>query len=79
MATVQIPQDLFMDLLRYHVAEISDPEIAARIRRGLMEKVDAIARRKWYTDSKTAPTAEERERARQRYLDEVGVPPDFRW
>ncbi len=32
-----------------------------------------------YAKYKTAPTAEEREQARQAYLDKRGVFPDFRW
>lgn len=32
-----------------------------------------------YTKSKTASTEEEREEARQDYLDAVGMHPDFRW
>ena len=32
-----------------------------------------------YTKYKTAPTAEEREKARQEYLDAKGIHPSFRW
>ena len=77
--TVQIPEALFIDLLKYHLWSLDDDEIAARIQRGLQDKMDAITRRRYYTDSKTAPTAEERERARQAYLDEIGMQDDFRW
>ena len=79
MANVQIDERLFVDLLKYHLLDLADEETAARIRKGLQDKMDAIMRRRYYTDSKTAPTAEERERARQAYLDECGVPESFRW
>ena len=79
MAKVQIDEQLFVDLLKYHLWNLDDDEIAVRIQRGLQAKVDAIIRRGYYTDSKTAPTAEERERARQAYLDEIGMFEDFRW
>ena len=32
-----------------------------------------------YEKYKTAPSEEEREKARQEYLDRRGVHPDFRW
>ena len=79
MAKIQLDESLFADLCRYHLADLTDDEIAARIRSGLQEKLDAVARRRLYTDSKTAPTAAEREAARQRYLDEVGITKSFRW
>ena len=76
---VQIPEELFLDLLRWHSFEIRDPEAEERIRHGLETKLDAMARRQMYTDSKTAATPEERDAARQRYLDAVGIHPNFRW
>ena len=39
----------------------------------------AMVERELYTRSKTAPTEEEREKARQEYLDRRGIPEDFRW
>ena len=42
-------------------------------------KLEAMVRHEWYAKYKTAPTPEEREAARQRYLDERGVPQSFRW
>ena len=38
-----------------------------------------MERHEWYAKYKTAPTPEEREEARQRYLDERGVLQSFRW
>ena len=43
------------------------------------DKLEAMIRRDSYTKYKTAPTEEEREKARQEYLDKVGMHRDFRW
>lgn len=77
--SVQISADLFVQLISYHLYGRQDPELAKTIRQGLDAKLDALARRDLYTESKTAPTAEARERARQAYLDAVGVREDWRW
>ena len=77
MKNVQIPYDLFVALLQYHLA--MEDDYAEDIRRGLEEKLDAMVRHELYAKYKTAPTAEEREQARQAYLDKRGIFPDFRW
>lgn len=76
---IQIDEELFIDLVKWHLLDFGDEEAAARISKGLQDKLDAIVRRDLYTKSKTAPSAEERERARQEYLDRRGVPNSFRW
>ena len=77
MKMVQIPESLFVALMKYHVLEIEDclPEIKT----GLEEKYEAMMRRELYTKSKTAKREAEREEARQAYLDKVGMHRDFRW
>ncbi|MCB5386645.1 complexin-2 [Blautia glucerasea] len=77
MKNVQIPQELFMKLLRYHL--LDDDSCAEKIKKGLEQKMNAMVDRELYTRSKTAPTEEEREKARQEYLDRRGIPEDFRW
>ena len=77
MKNVQIPYDLFVALLQYHL--MMDDDYADEIRYGLEQKLEAMVRHEWYAKYKTAPTPEERETARQRYLDERGVPQSFRW
>ena len=77
MKNVQIPYDLFMSLLRYHLLE--DDSCADEIRRGLEKKLDSMVRHELYAKYKTAPTEEEREKARKEYLDKRGVPDSFRW
>lgn len=77
MKNVQISQELFMKLLRYHL--IKDFSCENDIKKGLEQKMNAMVERELYTESKTAPSEEEREKARQEYLDRRGVPDSFRW
>ena len=72
MKNVQIPYDLFVALLQYHL--MMDGDYEDEIKQGLERKLEAMVRHEWYAKYKTAPTPEEREAARQRYLDERGVP-----
>ena len=74
---IQIPESLFVELMKYHVLGIEDclPEI----QKGLEQKYEAMMRRELYTKSKTAKTQAEREEARKAYLDKVGMHRDFRW
>lgn len=74
---VQIPYDLFLSLLRYHLMMEDDYE--DEIKWGLEQKLDALVRHELYAKYKTAPTEEEREKARLEYLDQRGVPESFRW
>jgi len=60
---VQIPEGLFVELMKYHVLGIEDS--LPKIKSGLEEKYEAMMKRELYTKSKTAKTQEEREEARQ--------------
>ena len=77
MKTVQIPKSLFIALMKYHMLGMEDclPEIKS----GLEGKLEAMVKRELYTKSKTAETEAEREEARKKYLDKVGMHRDFRW
>lgn len=93
--TVQIPEELFFNLCRYHFFEdwYTPPEddptdtgetelrlLESEIQSGLTAKLEAIDRRAAYSaykDTSAAPA--DREAARQRYLDLVGMLPSFRW
>ena len=59
MKQVQIPQELFVQLIHYHLME--DDSHVDEIRMGLEKKLDAVVLRELYEKSKTAPTEEERE------------------
>ena len=77
MKQVQIPQELFVQLIRYHLME--DDSYIDEIKIGLEKKLDAMVLRELYGKSKTALTEGEREKARQEYLDRRGIPDSFRW
>ena len=77
MKNVQISQELFMQLLRFHLME--DVDCETEIKRELEKKLDKMVMRDLYGKFKTAPTEEERERARKEYLDRRGVQESFRW
>lgn len=80
MANVQISEKLFLDLVKFHCLDHNhDQELQQSIMQELEKKLDAIVTRNTYTQYKTAATAEEREKARQEYLDKRGVHQDFRW
>ena len=49
------------------------------IRRLQEKEVVVTGNPRVYTQSKTAPTEEEREKSRQEYLDRRGIPESFRW
>ena len=83
MANIQIPESLFYDIIRYYLiaskGEAIPEELDKRVFNGLSDKVQKIADRELYTLYKTAPTEEEKEKARQKYLDSKGIPESFRW
>lgn len=76
---VQIPLELFVQLCKFHLADINDSETTEAIYKGLNDKIDQMARRELYTTYKTAESADDRERARQAYLEQIGLHKDFRW
>ncbi|MCD8321813.1 MAG: complexin-2 [Oscillospiraceae bacterium] len=77
MKNVQIPYELFVDLVLFHLK--GEDDVDNEIQQGLERKLDAMLNRQLYSQYKTAPTEEQRERARQEYLDRRGVPQSFRW
>ena len=76
MKNVQVPQQLFMKLLRYHL--LDDDSCADDVKKGLEQKMNTMVERELYTKSKTAPTEEERQKARQESLDRRGTQAHFR-
>lgn len=76
---VQIPQELFFELVRYFCLEDTSEERYKAILGGLEGKIDNMVKHELYTASKTAKTAEERETARRQYLDKIGMRDSFRW
>lgn len=77
MSNIQIPLELFQKLIQYHILEVK--ACSEEIKKGLEQKLDALILRELYSKYKCAPTKEEREKARQEYLDKRGIHKDFRW
>lgn len=77
MKNIQISKDLFIKLIKYHHFDMYEYE--DEIKSELEKKLNLAAMREYYTAYKTAPTEQEREEARKKYLDERGVPDSFRW
>lgn len=77
MKNVQIPNHLFVALVQYHL--MGNDDCTDTIQQGLEKKLDSLVLHDLYERSKTAPTGEEREKARQEYLDRRGVRDSFRW
>ena len=73
---VQIPYELFFQLLQYFLMENYESEEI--IPQGLERKLDTMVNRELYSKYKTASTEEEREKSRQEYLDRRGIPENFR-
>lgn len=48
MRTIQIPYDLFLDLVRYHLTGLRDEDIETHIKLGLQDKLDRAAARERY-------------------------------
>lgn len=77
MKNIQISKDLFIKLIKYHHFDMY--EFEDEIKSELEKKLNLAAMREYYTAYKTAPTEQEREIARKKYLDERGGPDSFRW
>lgn len=85
MKKIQIDEKLFIQMVKYFYSDelrLDDEaicELYNNIKNGIDKKLDAISRRSYYTEYKTADTDDAREYARQKYLDAVGMHKDFRW
>jgi hypothetical protein len=66
-----------MSIMKYFL--LWQEELRPEIEKGLEQKLDAMVKRELYTKYKTAPTEAEKEEARQKYLDKVGMLKDFRY
>ena len=66
-------------MCKYHLADLRDLETSQAIYKGLGDKLDQMVRRELYTSYKKAESPEAREKARQAYLEQIGMHEDFRW
>lgn len=74
----QIPLTTLYSLFRYFLIEPTEEDEKAIIK-ALESKLEGMIRHDLYTKSKVAETDEEREKARQEYLDRIGMHKDWRW
>lgn len=79
---VSIPEELFMDLCKYHLAAgggCQTLDRAERIQKGLYAKLERIEAHAHYsTMHDRDSTPQERQEARLRYLDIKGIQDSFR-
>jgi hypothetical protein len=82
---IQIEMSMFLDVYRLVFAlqgydlDFNTNELVKRLEGQINAKLDAMEKRNAYTQSKVALTDEEREQARQKYLDLAGIHKDFRY
>lgn len=76
MRSVQIPYELFLDIVKYFCSvepsEASEPIVTA-----LEAKLDSLIARDIFSRYKKAVSPSERELYRKQYLQQVGILPDF--
>lgn len=78
--SVQISSELLVQLCKWHLGGCRTPELEHSIVTALQDKLDATVRRELYATMHDASvTPQEREKARQAYLDDKGIPEDYRW
>ena len=77
---IQIPAMLFHQMVLYIMdhEDTSDRRYQT-IMAGIDRKMENLRRHDLYTAYKLASTVEEREAARQQYLDTTGMHPSFQW
>lgn len=76
---IDMDYDTFKRIIWWTVDHQNDAPEIAELYRILSHKLDKMIDHDLYTKTKTAPTPEEREQARQQYLDRKGIPEAFRW
>lgn len=77
---IQIPESLYLQIATYILVDQHRTEDCRRtIEQGILNKFDRQINHDLYSKYKTAPTPEQREKARQEHLDRIGIPDSFRW
>lgn len=78
MKEVKISEELFIKLVKLFL--LDDNTQYADCKSGIQDKVDKQHRRYLYSQYKNQSlSAAEQEKARQVYLEEKGIPENFRW
>ncbi|MDD5888981.1 MAG: complexin-2 [bacterium] len=77
--SVKIDLQTFIKLMRYFTLDDHSNELYEEIKRDIDSKTDKLYRHELYSQAKTADSEQEREQARQKYLDEIGMRDSFRY
>lgn len=77
--SVKIDLQTFIKLMRYFTLDDHSNELYEEIKKDIDNKADKLYRHELYSQSKTADSEQEREQARQKYLDEIGMKDSFRY
>lgn len=78
--TIKLDMELFIDLYIYAYRH-SDPDDLqyCRLAAGVQKKLQAMMKHDLYSIYVTGASAEERKRARDLYLNSIGLSEEFRW
>ena len=76
---IEIPVTLFILISKYFLLDSKNFETENLIKKGIEARVNAYNKREFFSKIVTAKTPEEKEKARQEYLDAAGIPDSFRW
>ena len=76
---IQISYETFVKLVRYFILDETSTELYNSLKSDLEAKVDKMIAHETYSQYKTADSPEDREKARQQYLELKGIHKSFRW
>ena len=80
MKQYKIDEKLFFDLVKYFYLENDTDELKKEISKQIEVKIDSLWKHELYSKYQNKNLSDqEREKARQEYLDAVGILPSFRW
>lgn len=77
---VQIEIALLIDVCEYLIRHPENGEEQyERIRQGIQKKINSLLRHELYTIYKTGATADVRSKAREEYLEAIGLQRSYQW
>jgi len=76
---IQIPELLYLQMSAYILTHEDASELYQNCKKGIFDKMERQIDHELYSTYKTGATPEQREKARQEYLERAGIPKDFRW
>lgn len=77
---IQVPEKLFTMMAAFVLMdEYRTEQNCNEIKKGIYDKLDRMQAHDLYSKYKCAPTEEQKEKARQEYLERKGIHPSHRW